>query len=114
MLPSIPQNALFEAVEKAEMFGEVVAKVAVIESQKRGLLHCHIVYTLKKQIETPEEVDEIVQAYFPDAKTVRKFRLVLTWLTSQVIFCSSHIYMRSSRSTWCMGRVARTTPTRRA
>ena len=50
-------------------FGVIVAHVSVIEFQKRGLPHAHIILFLddraKHNIQNPEYVDEIISAEIP-------------------------------------------------
>jgi hypothetical protein len=49
-------------------FGHVTAYVYVIEFQKRGLPHAHILLTLAKEDKmiTAKEVDAVISAQFPD------------------------------------------------
>jgi hypothetical protein len=51
-------------------FGQVIAYVYVIEFQKRGLPHAHILLTLAKENKmiTAKEVDAVISAQFPDEK----------------------------------------------
>ena len=53
---------------KEGFFGRVAAFVCVIEFQKRGLPHAHILLNLieEDKITTPEEIDELVCAEIPD------------------------------------------------
>ncbi|KAL7106310.1 hypothetical protein ACP275_07G104200 [Erythranthe tilingii] len=53
---------------KKEIFGKVVAHVHVIEFQKRGLPHAHMLIILKSEykITTPEQFDKFVCAELPD------------------------------------------------
>ncbi len=53
---------------KEGFFGRVAAFVCVIEFQKRGLPHAHILLNLieEDKITTAEEIDELVCAEIPD------------------------------------------------
>lgn len=55
---------------RKNIFGEVPAYTYVIEFQKRGLPHAHLLLILKShsKMYTPEEYDEIVSAEIPDHK----------------------------------------------
>ena len=50
------------------VLGKCDSKISVIEFQKRGLPHCHILIHLKKEdkIENLEEVDKLISAEIPD------------------------------------------------
>ena len=68
-------------ITQNHIFGEVVAYTAVVEFQKRGLPHVHIVVTLadSSRPRTPEEVDKIVSAEIPDrASNPRLYDIVTT------------------------------------
>jgi hypothetical protein len=64
---------------KKQIFGKVVGHVEVIEFQKRGLPHCHILLILDKKyrLKTADDYDAIVSAEIPDPKHKRLRRLVL-------------------------------------
>jgi hypothetical protein len=49
-------------------FGKATAHVFVIEFQKRGLPHAHILLTLAKENKmiTAKEVDAVISSQFPD------------------------------------------------
>ncbi len=66
------QKQLHDVIFKEGWFGPVTAYCGVVESQKRGLLHAHLIYTLDgpHHPDTPEKVDEIVHAYLPDPEKV--------------------------------------------
>ncbi|CAL8069739.1 unnamed protein product [Orchesella dallaii] len=55
------------AKEKS-LFGKVIAKIYVIEFQKRGLPHAHILIILDKndKLDTVEKIDHVVKAEIPD------------------------------------------------
>jgi len=61
-------SSLLEDIVKKEVFGKLIAKVHVIEFQKRGLPHAHILITLNAEYKprTPNIVDRIVCAEIPD------------------------------------------------
>jgi len=64
-------SSLLDDIIKKEVFGKVIAKVHVIEFQKRGLPHAHILITLQTECKprTPAIVDKIVCAEIPDLNT---------------------------------------------
>ena len=61
-------QAITNDILKKGLFGETVAHVYVIEFQKRGLPHAHILIILKTtdKIRTVEKIDEFVSAEIPD------------------------------------------------
>ena len=61
-------KALLEDILKNNIFGKVNAHLYVIEFQKRGLPHAHILICLSDsdKIKTAEQVDAIVRAEIPD------------------------------------------------
>ncbi len=62
------------------VFGRVVANVRVVEFQKRGLPHAHILLILDKndKFRTPEDYDKVVSAEIPDPeKTPRLYSYVM-------------------------------------
>ena len=62
------KDALLNFIKKDRFFGRVLAYIYVIEFQKRGLPHCHILITLSSQskINTVEKIDECISAEIPD------------------------------------------------
>ncbi|CDF37017.1 ATP dependant DNA helicase [Chondrus crispus] len=72
---------LMSLVINEEVFGTVVAHVRVIEFQKRGLPHAHVVFFLdevsKNDLRTPENVDRIISAEIPSAKDPELQEVVL-------------------------------------
>ena len=56
-------------LKEDEPFGRIVADVSVIEFQKRGLVHAHIILFLheeaKRSLENPEQVDKVISAEIP-------------------------------------------------
>ncbi|CDF36294.1 unnamed protein product [Chondrus crispus] len=72
---------LMSLVINEEVFGTVVAHVRVIEFQKRGLPHAHVVFFLdevsKNDLRTPENVDRIISAEIPSAQDPELEEVVL-------------------------------------
>ncbi|CDF36420.1 ATP dependant DNA helicase [Chondrus crispus] len=72
---------LMSLVINEEVFGTVVAHVRVIEFQKRGLPHAHVVFFLdevsKNDLRTPENVDRIISAEIPSAQDLELQEVVL-------------------------------------
>ncbi|XP_011878931.1 PREDICTED: uncharacterized protein LOC105568104, partial [Vollenhovia emeryi] len=65
---NIKKDYLIDLITKQKFFGEVAAYVYVIEFQKRGLPHIHMLITLKHnfKITTPEIIDKYISAEIPD------------------------------------------------
>jgi len=65
---NIKKDYLIDLIVKQKFFGDVAAFVYVIEFQKRGLPHVHILITLKYnfKISTPQIVDKYISAEIPD------------------------------------------------
>lgn len=61
-------DALLEEVIKKSCFGKVKGYVWVVEFQKRGLPHCHMLLILEDgyKIDSPEIVDKYISAQIPD------------------------------------------------
>ncbi|XP_043266624.1 uncharacterized protein [Venturia canescens] len=57
---------LLDLIVRKKFFGESNAFVYTIESQKRGLLHIHLLVTLKNKLSTPEQVNGCISAEIPD------------------------------------------------
>jgi PIF1-like helicase/Helitron helicase-like domain at N-terminus len=64
-------KALLEDLTKKHVFGVDVAKIHVIEFQKRGLPHAHILVILSDEFKpkTEDLIDKMVSAEIPDPKT---------------------------------------------
>jgi len=62
---------LLEDIHKHGVMGRTVARVWTIEFQKRGLPHMHMIIFLHPdhKLRTPEEVDSLLSAEFPDEET---------------------------------------------
>ena len=60
---------LLQYLKNEEPFGRMIAHVSVIEFQKRGLPHAHIILFLdnraKNNLQNPEEVDKLISAEIP-------------------------------------------------
>lgn len=69
-------KALLRDLLKKDVLGKVIAYTWVIEFQKRGLPHAHILLVLRDEdkLRTPEEIDHIVSAEIPDRTTHPKAR----------------------------------------
>ncbi|XP_071643019.1 uncharacterized protein [Temnothorax longispinosus] len=65
---NIKKDYLIDVIVRQKFFGEVLAYVYVIEFQKRGLPHIHLLITLKRncKILNPETVDRFISAEIPD------------------------------------------------
>ncbi|KYN19366.1 hypothetical protein ALC57_08303 [Trachymyrmex cornetzi] len=65
---NIKKEYLIDLIVKQKFFGEVAAYVYVIEFQKRGLPHVHILVTLKQnyKLTTADIVDKYISAEIPD------------------------------------------------
>lgn len=63
--------AIIADLYKNGIFGKTVARIHVIEFQKRGLPHAHLLIFLEQEdkIATPEQVDSAVWAHWPDPRT---------------------------------------------
>ena len=64
-------DELVKEITKKHIFGKVVAYCYVVEFQKRGLPHAHMLLILHRddQIITPEHVDRLICAELPDPVT---------------------------------------------
>ena len=77
-------NAIIKEIYKEGILGKVVAFIYVIEFQKRGLPHAHLLIHFKSEdkLTTPEDVDSIICAEIPD-KT--NFPLLHATVTTNMI-----------------------------
>jgi len=66
-------NALLARIKKDCVFGRVVADIFVVEFQKRGLPHAHLLICLHPadKLRTPADVDELVCCELPDKAAER-------------------------------------------
>ncbi|XP_043468035.1 uncharacterized protein LOC122502175 [Leptopilina heterotoma] len=77
----LKKEELINIIVKQKLFGEVQAYVYVVENQKRGLPHVHLLITLKPnfKITTPEVVDKFISAEIPDpTENLRLHKIVET------------------------------------
>lgn len=67
-------SALLELLTVKHILGQVIGFTYVVEWQKRGLPHAHIllIFHNNSKIRTPEEIDSVVCAEIPDEKTEKK------------------------------------------
>ncbi|XP_043468331.1 uncharacterized protein LOC122502376 [Leptopilina heterotoma] len=65
---SLKVDCLLDVIVKKKLFGEVLSYVSVIEFQKRGLPHIHLLVILKQnsKLLTAESVDRYISAEIPD------------------------------------------------
>src|ERR1039457_669061 len=65
---------------RKDIFGKVIAFTYVVEFQKRGLPHAHILLILDKesQIRTAEDIDGIVSARIPNEKRFPRLNKTVT------------------------------------
>lgn len=65
---NIKLKALINDIIKNQIFGRTIAHIYVVEWQKRGLPHAHILIVLcsKDKINTVEDIDSLVSAEIPD------------------------------------------------
>lgn len=76
----LKKDGLLDMIVKKKFFGDVASYVYVIEFQKRGLPHMHLLITLKHayKIVIPETVDKFISAEIPDAtKNTRLHDIVM-------------------------------------
>nr|CDJ85606.1 uncharacterized protein LOC100902978 [Haemonchus contortus] len=76
----IKLQELYIDLFKRKIFGNVIAHISVMEWQKRGLPHCHILLTLAgdDKPRSAAEVDAIVQAVIPDPETEPRLHRIVT------------------------------------
>lgn len=62
---------MMDALIKEDIFGKVEAFVGVVEWQKRGLPHAHILIIMDARYkpETPADIDLFINAELPDINT---------------------------------------------
>ena len=68
---------LIDLIAKYEVFGKVSSLIWVIEFQKRGLPHAHLLVILdhKWKLRTAEEIDQVIQAQIPEDPELREIIL---------------------------------------
>uniref|UniRef100_A0A914DCA3 ATP-dependent DNA helicase n=1 Tax=Acrobeloides nanus TaxID=290746 RepID=A0A914DCA3_9BILA len=81
---NIKLRELMHDLTKKSIFGKVVAYTYVVEFQKRGLPHAHILLILDhySQIRDPDDIDKVVCAEIPDKK---KFPRLYKTVTEHMI-----------------------------
>ena len=64
-------QALLKELKEDQIFGRVVARLYVIEFQKRGLPHAHILisFAAGDKLRGPDDFDSVVSAQLPDKET---------------------------------------------
>jgi hypothetical protein len=62
------RKAFLKMILRGGIYGRVVAYLAVIEFQKRGLPHMHLILWLHRddKLRTPEDIDAMIRAELPD------------------------------------------------
>ena len=66
----LKKDRLLNKILKEKLFGEVSAYVYVIDFQKRGLPHMHLLFTLQHsyKMNTPEIIDKFISAEIPNVE----------------------------------------------
>jgi Helitron helicase-like domain at N-terminus len=59
-------DEMMQDLKKKGVLGDYVAHVSVIEYQKRGIPHAHILLWVKEPPNTPERIDQVISAEIPD------------------------------------------------
>lgn len=72
---NIKKDLLLEDLETKGVFGEAIGICHVIEFQKRGLPHAHILLWLRKMFSTPRKIDSCISAEIPDDPHLRSLVL---------------------------------------
>ncbi|KAK6020980.1 hypothetical protein OSTOST_13359, partial [Ostertagia ostertagi] len=77
---NIKLQELFTDLFKRQIFGVVKAYISVMEWQKRGLPHCHMLITLSEEDKPRSitDIDSIVQAVIPDRETEPRLHGIVT------------------------------------
>jgi hypothetical protein len=79
----IKLQALLDDLFKQHVFGKAQARIFVVEFQKRGLPHAHIllILTPENKPKTVDEIDSVVSAELPDPEThPRLFKAVTSFM----------------------------------
>ncbi|XP_044014008.1 uncharacterized protein LOC122856401 [Aphidius gifuensis] len=105
------KKELLNLIKDKKIFGEVQAYVYVIEYQKRGLPHVHLLLTLRQnsKITTPAIVDKFISAEIPDPnKYPRLYEIVKKnmvhgpcgdWCLNEKEKCSKHYPKENTNET---------------
>ena len=74
-------RAMLDDIIKNEVFGKIKAYLWVIEYQKRGLPHCHMLFCLEDndKIHSPEQLDTVIKAEIPDPEDRHLFQAVTSY-----------------------------------
>ena len=77
---NMKKKALMEDLRAGEVLGKVVAYLFVIEFQKRGLPHAHILihFAPEDKLRTPADIDSIISAQLPDPETQTRLYAAVT------------------------------------
>merc|ERR1712002_882968 len=61
-------NELLADICRKKVLGMAIAWTYVIEYQKRGLPHCHLLIILQEEskLRTPDEIDQLISAQIPE------------------------------------------------
>ena len=72
--------ALLDDIEKHHVLGKPIAKIHVIEFQKRGLPHAHILLILRSEDKPNDgqQVDRMISAEIPDCATQPRLHEIVT------------------------------------
>lgn len=89
---NIKKDYLIDVIVRQKFFGEVLAFVYVIEFQKRGLPHIHLLITLKQncKISSSETVDRFISTEIPDSNENENLHNVVmkhdSWAMWRLVF----------------------------
>jgi len=83
MCIQLKKQELLDLITKKGILGHTVAHVYTIEFQKHGLPHMHLLIWFKEEhkLKTPEDVDSLISAEFPEDTNSRLFGLVKELMT---------------------------------
>ncbi|UYV71710.1 hypothetical protein LAZ67_9000098 [Cordylochernes scorpioides] len=73
-------DVLLEQIKRKDFFGKAIASIHVIEFQKRGLPHAHIliILTPEDKPNTVERIDQFISAEIPDQETRPRLYEIVT------------------------------------
>ncbi|TKR58783.1 hypothetical protein L596_030187 [Steinernema carpocapsae] len=76
----LKMNEFMDDICKKGVLGKVTAYVKVVEFQKRGLPHIHMLLMLREEdkLRTPEQVDSLVWAEIPDPTEFPRLHEIVT------------------------------------
>lgn len=86
-------RALLKDLDKDPLFGKTIARIHVIEFQKRGLPHAHILIWVENEHQPRDcdDIDAVIRAEIPDPQTEPA-------LYALVVQCMVHVCDRN----WCL------------